>query len=224
MRRPPGTGERVWWSQRRRAWGRIALGAMSGSHKRKRMTVIFGLRGLLTAFLLVATVVWSSEGGLPVGFPRFADQQMSFYTHKGPIMPVDELVKDPRSFVAIVEPLERGVIYTVPLEQRSEFGVDVGDEDCQGNWAFTPANVRIAESLKGQLPPAIVVWEERGRVPGCIVDSSEPYLRPGEKGLLIFGKHLDGWFPILFAAIDDDGRIPSLDTTIEEVRELCTQS
>lgn len=191
---------------------------MFGFLKQKRAIVLVGFGTLLIAFFLAAAVALSSETELPISFSSPEGEQISFYTYKY-IMPIDQLMRDPRAFAAVVEPLERGPIYAVPVEQRSVFGV-TDDVDYKGNWLFTPVTVRVVEALKGDLPPTIVVWEERGALPGFAVDSSDPYLRRGEKGLLVFARYENGWFPIAFAPIDDVGRIPSLDTTVEELREF----
>lgn len=185
--------------------------------RQKRPVVLAGGGALLIAFFLAGAIALDGETELPVSLLSPQGEEISFYTHKY-IMPIDELMRDTRAFVAVVEPLERGPVYAVPPEQWSAFGVS-DDVHHEGNWLFTAVTVRVVEALKGELPSTIVLLEERGELAGFAVDSSDSYLRLGEKGLLIFAKYDNTWFPIVFALIDDVGRIPALDTTLEELRQ-----
>jgi hypothetical protein len=144
----------------------------------------------------------------------------TFRTFKSPTMPVDQLLMDPRACVAVVQPVERGAVYGVTVEQRSDFGVYVEDDEYDGDWPFTPVTLRVLEPLSGELPETIVVWEERGTILGLSVDSSDPYLEPGQRGLLILASVQGRWFPILFAEVDVDGEIPALNTSVDELRQL----
>jgi hypothetical protein len=177
------------------------------------VVVAVGFATVLVVSVLAAAVVFSSS--------RWAHSGgITFQTFKSPTMPVDQLLIDPRACVAVVEPVERGAVYGVGVEQRSDFGVYVEDVEYDGDWPFTPVTVRVLESLRGEIPETIVVWEERGSIPGLTVDSSGPYLEPGQRGLLIFASVEDRWFPIVFAEVDVDGGIPALDTTVEELRQV----
>ncbi|NIN66871.1 MAG: hypothetical protein GTO63_19695 [Anaerolineae bacterium] len=191
---------------------------MYGLPRQKRAVVLVAVGTLLIALSSAGAVALSGENELPLSFFSTEGEEVGFYTHED-TMPIDELMSDPRAFVAVVEPVERGPIYAVAPEEWSAFGVS-DDVHYEGDWPFTPVTVEVAEALKGEIPSTIVVWEERGAVAGFAVDSSDPYLRLGEKGLLIFAKYEDRWFPIVFAPIDDVGRIPSLHTTLEELHQL----
>ena len=178
-----------------------------------------GFATLLAVSLVAAAVALSSEAG-SFPSPRWPHSgATTFQTFKSPIMPVDQLLSDPRACVAVVEPVERGAVLGVTAEQRGDFGVYLEDVEYLGEWPFTPVTVRVLESLRGEIPETIVVWEERGSIPGLSVDSSDPYLEPGQRGLLIFASVEDKWFPILFAEVDLNGEIPALDTTVEELRQ-----
>lgn len=179
-----------------------------------------GFATALVVSLLAAAVAFSTEAG-SFASPRWAHSGgITFQTFKSPTMPVDQLLIDPRACVAVVEPVERGAVYGVTVEQRGDFGVYVEDVEYVGEWPFTPVTVRVLEPLRGEVPETIVVWEERGSVPGLTVDSSDPYLEPGQRGLLIFASVQDRWFPILLAEVDVNGGIPALGTTVEELRQV----
>ena len=173
---------------------------------------------------LVACASGSDLRGITTTARTSTEQAQSgartFQTFKSPVMPVDQLLIDPRACVAVVEPVERGSVYGVTVEQRSDFGVYVEDVQYDGDWPFTPVTVRVLEPLRGELPETIVVWEERGSILGLTVDSSDPYLEPGQRGLLIFASVEDRWFPILFAEVDVSGGIPALGTTVEELLQV----
>jgi hypothetical protein len=193
---------------------------MLGFVRQRQTVAVVGFATVLVVSLLAVTVAFSSEAH-SLSSPRWAQSGgRTFQTFKSPIMPVDQLLMDPRACVAVVEPVERGVVYGVTVEQRSDFGVYVEDVEYDGNWPFTPVTVRVLEPLRGELPETIVVWEERGTILGLTVDSSDPYLEPGQRGLLIFASVEDRWFPIVFAEVDVDGAIPALDTTVEELRNV----
>jgi hypothetical protein len=177
-----------------------------------------GVVALISASLLSVAVVFSGETHSDAGFRRPGG--MAFQTFKSPIVPAEKLLVDHRAFVAVVEPLERGPVYEVAPEELRDFGVDIEDAERAGGWPFTPVTVRVLEPLRGDVPETIVVWEERGTIPGLRVDSSDPYLELGRRGLLIFTSVQDRWFPILFAEVDANGEIPALNTSVEELRQL----
>jgi hypothetical protein len=188
------------------------------THKQTLAAVSFA--SVLMVCLFAAAVVFSSEAhSFPISrWPHSGGT--TFQRFKSPTMPVDQLLSDPRACVALVEPLERGAVLGVTAEQRGDFGVYVEDVEYVGEWPFTPVTVRVLEPLRGEVPETIVVWEERGSVPGLTVDSSDPYLEPGQRGLLIFASVQDRWFPILLAEVDGNGGIPALGTTVEELRQV----
>jgi hypothetical protein len=133
--------------------------------------------------------------------------------------PLDQLIVSDDVAIAVVEPLRRGAIQIIPPGEQPEFGLAVG-EVYQGAWPLTPVTVSVIETLKGDLPGIVTVWENRGTVGTIEVDSNDPFLSPGARGLLLMSVHTERVRPIIFAPIDEDGYMPRLEMTLDQFRAL----
>lgn len=135
------------------------------------------------------------------------------------VAPLDQLILLDDVAIAIVEPLSREAIQIISPDERAEYGISV-EGIYQGEWPLTPVTVRVIETLKGDLPTIIHVWENRGGLPNLEVDSNDPFLSPGERGLLLMSVHTARIRPIIFAPMAEGGYMPFLEMTLDEFRTL----
>lgn len=133
--------------------------------------------------------------------------------------PLDQLLVSDDVAIAVVEPLAREATQIIPPGEQSEFGLAVG-EVYQGGWPLTPVTVKAIETLKGDLPGIVTVWENRGIVGNIEVDSNVPFLSPGGRGLLLMSVHTEHFRPIIFAPIAEGGYMPRLEMTLDQFRAL----
>lgn len=138
------------------------------------------------------------------------------------LAPLDQLVTSDDVAIAVVEPLSRETIQIISPDERPEFNIPV-DQPYQGEWPVTPVRVRVIETLKGDLPTIILVWEKRGTLASIEVDSNDPFLSAGERGLLLMSVDTGRIQPLIFAPIVEGGYMPRLEMTLDEFRALLEQ-
>ncbi len=194
--------------------------------KSSRWFLPVGGATILVAMTLAAFLILPSTlGQAPEPIPTIPSDELAkgvsiFRTIN--LAPLDQLVSFDDVAIAVVEPLSRETIQTISPDERPEFGISV-DELYQGEWPVTPVRVRVIETLKGDRPTIILVWENRGTLGDIEVDSSDPFLSPGERGLLLMFVHTGRIQPLIFAPIIEGGYMPRLEMTLDEFRALLEQ-
>lgn len=138
------------------------------------------------------------------------------------LLPLEDLVANEKAIIAIVEPIERKKVVVVAKEElgsmkaiEKERMKDIDD------YPFTPIDVKAVEILKGNLPEEFELWEERGEIVGFKVESDDPFLSPGVRGLLVAGRYDNGVIaPLIFTPIQDDGYMPDLEMSLDDFRKM----
>jgi len=191
--------------------------------------------GLIISFaLLFGQGVLPAEGLGSLARPAAAEQSIEpreitgAYRHQL-LLPLEDLVAHKKVLIAIVVPVERKSVVAVSditliavkslEEQRA---TTLGSSPVE--YPFTPVEVEVVEDLKGDIPEKLEVWEERGEVAGFEVDSDDPHLPVGVRGLLIAGRYDNGMIaPLIFAPIQDNGYMPDLQMNLADFREMLIQ-
>lgn len=142
------------------------------------------------------------------------------------LLPLEDLVAHNKALVAVVEPIERKKVVVVSVEVLSSMKaveraiVEGFIADFDG-YPFTPIEVKAVEVLKGNLPERFELWEERGEIAGFKVESDDPFLSPGVRGLLVAGSYDNGVIaPLIFAPIQNDGYMPDLQMSLDDFRKM----
>jgi len=190
-------------------------------------TVGLAISGLVVLALVFGSKVMSAKGiEVPaISAVQFTAPPVGARRHQL-LLPLKDLVAHDEALVAIVEPTERKEVVVVSMEvlssmratERESVEGFVAD---LGGYPFTPVEVKTVEVLKGNLPERFELWEERGEVAGFEVESDDPFLSSGVKGLLIAGRYDNGVIaPLIFAPIQDDGYMPDLQMSLDDLRAM----
>ena len=194
--------------------------------KSSRWLLLVGVAAILVAMTLAGILISPpTRGQVPEPIPTIPPDEVAkgvtiFQTIN--LAPLDQLVSFDDVAIEVVEPLSRETIQTISPDERPEFNIPV-DQPYQGEWPVTPVRVRVIETLKGDLPTIIVVWEKRGTLANIEVDSSDPFLSPSERGLLLMSVDTGRIQPLIFAPIVEGGYMPRLEMTLDEFRALLEQ-
>jgi hypothetical protein len=142
------------------------------------------------------------------------------------LLPLEDLIAHNKALVAVVEPTERKKVVVVSVEVLSSMKA-IERESVEGiiadydGYPFTPIEVKAVEVLKGNIPEEFELWEERGEMAGFKVESDDPFLSPGVRGLLVAGSYDNGVIaPLIFAPIQDDGYVPDLQMSLDDFRKM----
>ncbi len=140
------------------------------------------------------------------------------------LQPLDFLVKHESVLIAVVEPVRRRDAVALSGHDLATMKHFQEQRTSRlSEYPFTPVEVNVEESLKGDLTGKLVVWEERGDIRGLHVESDDPYLSVGARGLLLAGRHDNGAVvPLIFAPIDDSNYMASLDMSLDDFKEMIT--
>lgn len=177
---------------------------------------------VFVSLLLILGGAFSSvlAGGSLKALPQEDNSFEGIGTYRSQLLqPLDHLVKMEDVVIAVVEPIRRKD--AVALSSQDLTAMKRSEEWQLSNknlgYPFTPVEVEIEESLKGNLKGQLTIWEERGNVGNVRADSDAPYLSVGVRGLLLAGRHENGMLePLIFAPIDDDGYMEVLDMSLAE--------
>lgn len=201
---------------------------------RKIGLLLLGTGLIISLALLFGRGVLSAEGLGSLATPATAEQSIEpreitgAYRHQM-LLPLEDIIAHEKVLIAIVVPVERKSVVVVSdvtliavrsLEEQRARILDSSPVE----YPFTPVEVEVAEVLKGDIPEKLEVWEERGEVAGFNVDSDDPHLPVGIRGLLIAGRHDNGVIaPLIFAPIQDDGYMPDLQMNLADFGEMLKQ-
>lgn len=194
--------------------------------KSSRWFLLVGVATILIAVTVTRFLILpSTRGQAPEPIPAIPPDELAkgvsiFQTID--LAPLDQLVTSDDVAIAVIEPLSRETIQIISPDERPEFNIPV-DQPYQGEWPVTPVRVRVIETLKGDLPTIILVWEKRGTLANIEVDSSDPFLSPGERGLLLMSVDTGRIQPLIFAPVIEGGYMPRLEMTLDEFRALLEQ-
>jgi hypothetical protein len=144
------------------------------------------------------------------------------------LLPLEDLVSHGEIMIAIVVPVERKNVVAVSnaelttmrsLGQQRIEGLE--DRSVSVGHPFTPVEVEVVEVLKGDLTQKFEVWEERGEIAEFKVESDDPLLTIGIKGLLLAGAYENGVMaPLIFAPIQEGGYMPILEMDLAGFRKM----
>ena len=195
---------------------------------RKKVSLLL-TTGLISLALVLGTKVLFAKGTEAAGISTSAVQSTTPPKVTGArrhqlLLPFKDLVVHDKALVAVVEPTERRKVTVVSLEVFSTMkpreNVESLIADFHG-YPFTPVEVKTVEVLKGSLPERFELWEERGEIAGFKVESDDPFLSPGVRGLLVAGSYDNGAIaPLVFAPIQDDGYMPDLQMSLDDLRKM----
>ena len=154
----------------------------------------------------------------------------------GLLPPIDELLANKHVIVAVITPQSRkdsAVAVSVSDWRSIMLGDKIVQEEREREldriimkkglkYPFTLVEANVDEVLKGNISGSVIqIWEQRGEWRGFQVDSSDPILPPGVRGVLIAGKYHNGAiFPLVFAPIEENEFVPTLDMTLNQLRAL----
>jgi len=198
---------------------------------RKKVGLLLATAGLIVLALVLGSKIMFAKGIEVPATSTAAVQSITPPKVTGArrhqlLLPLENLVAHDKALIAVVEPTERKKVVIVSVEELGSMraiereGVEDFIADFDG-YPFTPIEVKVVEVLKGNIPERFELWEERGEIAGFKVESDDPFLSPGVRGLLVAGSYDNGVIaPLIFAPIQDDGYMPDLQMSLDDFRKM----